>query len=343
MRFSHAVAAVLSALTLAACGSDDDASTTAGGAGTTAGTTASADAPGPFPVTITHTFGTTTVKAAPERVATAGFNEQDFALALGVKPVAVREFIGDFPFKTRPWAPGADSDPTPQYIGSTDIDIEKLAAARPDVILGIYSFIDKGMYGKLSGIAPTIAQTKDFGEGAVPWDRQLLDTGKALGRETRAKEVVADVDRQFDDAKKAHPEFAGRKLTVAFESGGTLFNLGDDDLRQQFFTDLGFVTPKVNGKDYQEDNISRERLDVLDQDVLVLISDDEKGILDDPLYQRLKAVKEGRVINVKATDAFAGALGYNSPLSRPYLLKQVVPQLVAAVDGDPATKVPPAQ
>ena len=37
----------------------------------------------------------------------------------------------------------------------------------------------------------------------------------------------------------------------------------------------------------------------------------------------------------------AGALGYNSPLSRPYLLRRIVPQLAAAVDGDPATKVPP--
>ena len=36
----------------------------------------------------------------------------------------------------------------------------------------------------------------------------------------------------------------------------------------------------------------------------------------------------------------AGALGYNSPLSRPYLLKRMVPGLAAAVDGDPATQVP---
>ena len=37
--------------------------------------------------------------------ATIGFNEADFALALGVRPVAVRQFLGSFDYKTRPWAP----------------------------------------------------------------------------------------------------------------------------------------------------------------------------------------------------------------------------------------------
>lgn len=337
MRIPSLLLACTGALVLAACGSSDDSSSSS-----TTGTTATADA-GTFPVTIAHTFGTTTIPKVPGRVVTVGFNEQDFALALGVKPVAVREFLGSFAYRTRPWAPGADSDPTPALVGGAEINLERVAAARPDVILGIYSFIDRPGYAKLAKIAPTVAQSKDFGLGAVPWDRQLLDTGTALGREAKAKEVVADVNAQFATAKKAHPEFEGRTIAVAFESGGTTFVLGNDDLRQQFFTGLGFITPKGAGKEYQEDNLSRERLDVLDQDVLVLITDDDKGLLRDPLYQRLKAVKEGRVIYVRATDAFAGALGFNSPLSRPYLLRQAAPRLAAAVDGDPATKVAAAE
>ena len=338
MRIPAAVLAALATLTLAACGSDDDGGSTAAGSGSGSTTTAAADA-GAFPVTITHSFGTTTIEKVPERVAAVGFNEQDFALALGVKPVAVRESLGDFPFKTRPWAPGANSDPTPTYVGGTEISIEKLAATRPDVILGIYSFVDEPTYSKLSGIAPTIAQSKDFELGAEPWDRQLLDTGKALGREARAKEVVAEVNRPFDAAREEHPEFKGKTLTIAFEGGGSVFNLADSDLRQQFFTDLGFVTPKGAGIE----GISREKLDVLDQDVLVLITDDPDGLSKDPLFRRLKAAREGRVITVASSDAFAGALGYNSPLSRPYLLEQALPRLVAALDGDPATKVAPTE
>jgi iron complex transport system substrate-binding protein len=332
MRLPALLLAAAASVALAACGSDDSSSTTPA-------STSSSAASGAFPVTITHAFGTATIPKAPERVAAIGFNEQDFVLALGVKPVAIRESLGVFPYKTRPWAPGAMTDPVPTLVGGTEISLERVAAARPDLILGIYSFIDKNVYGKLAKIAPTVAQGKDAPLGGTPWDQQLLQTGKALGREDKAKQLVAADDALFDAARKRHPEFAGQELTVAFESDGTVFNLADSDLRQQFFTDLGFKTPKDAGND----DISRERLSVLDKDVLVLISDDPAAIAKDPLFTRLKAFKEGRVVLVKSSDAFAGALGYNSPLSRPYLLKQAESRLAAAVDGDPATKVAATQ
>ncbi|MGX6447491.1 ABC transporter substrate-binding protein [Patulibacter sp. S7RM1-6] len=330
MRIWSLCAVLASSLVLAACGGSDDSSSTST-------TSAAADA-GAFPVTITDAFGTAKIEKQPQRVATVGFNEQDFALALGVKPVAIREFIGAFDYRTRPWAPGAE-DPAPATVGGTELSLEKVAAARPDLILGIYSFVDEPTYGKLARIAPTVVQGKDAPAGGTPWDEQLLTTGKALGREAQAKKVVADVDAQFEAAKSEHPEFAGKKLTVAYENGTSLFSLGPQDLRQEFFTDLGFETPKEGGTE----NISGERLDVLDQDVLVLITDGKRKVEQDQLFRRLKVAKQGRVISVPAASAFAGALGYNSPLSRPYLLKQVVPQLAAAVDGDPATKVPAAQ
>ncbi|MBF6620504.1 MAG: iron-siderophore ABC transporter substrate-binding protein [Patulibacter sp.] len=327
MRLPVLLVSAVATLALAACGGDDSDSTTT--------TTAASGAPTGFPVTIDHAFGTATIPKAPERVVTVGFNEQDFALALGVKPVAVREFLGAFPYKTRPWAPEAHTDPEPLLVGGDEIALERVAEARPDLILGIYSFIDENVYGKLAKLAPTVAQGADAPTGGTPWDRQLLETGKALGREEQAQQVVEDVNAQFAAAKERNPEFAGKTLTVAFESGGTIFNLEDSDLRQQFFTDLGFETPEQAGIE----NISQERLDVLDQDVLVLITSDPEGIVDDPLFTKLDVAQEGRVIVVRDSDAFAGALGFNSPLSRPYLLKQAEPRLAAAVDGDPATEV----
>ncbi|WP_320669444.1 iron-siderophore ABC transporter substrate-binding protein [Patulibacter defluvii] len=325
MRLPALLLAAVASVALAACGSDDPGSDT---------TTAPAAA-GAFPVTVEHAFGKATIPKPPERVVTVGFNEHDFALALGVRPVAVREFIGAFPYKTRPWAPQAHADPAPALVGGQEIALERVAAARPDLILGIYSFVDEPTYRKLAKLAPTVAQGADAPPGGTPWDRQLLETGRALGREPRAKQIVAQVDGQFAAARERHPQFAGKTLTVAFEGGGSLFNLADSDLRQQFFTDLGFRTPKGAGIE----SISRERLDVLDQDVLVLITDDPKGLLEDPLFRRLDVVEEGRVVAVGAADAFAGALGFNSPLSRPYLLRQAEPRLAAALDGDPATKV----
>lgn len=57
----------------------------------------------------------------------------------------------------------------------------------------------------------------------------------------------------------------------------------------------------------------------------------EKDFADFPLFQRLDAVREGRVIYMDVDGDFANALGFSSPLSIPFALDQAVPQLAAAV------------
>src|SRR3712207_1999237 len=95
MRIPHALAAALALLpVLAACGSD----TTPSSPGTP-----STDAAA-FPVSIPHKYGTTEIKAAPQRVVTIGLVEQDALLALGVAPVATTEWFGEQPGAVFPWA-----------------------------------------------------------------------------------------------------------------------------------------------------------------------------------------------------------------------------------------------
>jgi iron complex transport system substrate-binding protein len=55
----------------------------------------------------------------------------------------------------------------------------------------------------------------------------------------------------------------------------------------------------------------------------------------------LKASKEGRVLFFGLTDPVYGALSFSTVTSLSYLVDQLVPQLVAAADGDPATVVKP--
>ena len=57
-----------------------------------------------FPVTIAHKYGDTTITAPPTRVVSLGYTDQDAILALSVVPVAIREFTGDQPSATWPWA-----------------------------------------------------------------------------------------------------------------------------------------------------------------------------------------------------------------------------------------------
>ena len=101
-----------------------------------------------FPVTIEHKYGSTTIEKAPERVVVVGLREQDALLALGVVPVATTEWYGEHPGAIFPWATDelGDAKP-PTVLDDTDgVEIEKVAAQQPDLILGVYSGITEKEY-----------------------------------------------------------------------------------------------------------------------------------------------------------------------------------------------------
>jgi iron complex transport system substrate-binding protein len=309
------------ALTAAACGTDDT-------------TRATADEPaGAFPVTIEHSFGTTEIPEEPQRVVTVGFNDQDFVLALGVVPVGTREYVG-YDFANRPWAQDALDGEVLPTVGGQEIDVEAVAALEPDLIVGIYSFMDEATYDLLAGIAPVVAQTSDHEVGGTPWQEQAILTGQALGREEEARDLVADVEEEFAQAREDHPEFEGQTLAVDYGLVDGHYLLEEQDLRNRFFTDLGFETPAETGE------VSPERLDLLDQDVLVAGGYTQQEISADALFSALDVVREDRTVFVGKFDGVVtAALGFGSPLSLPYLLDLVVPALAQAADGDPSTAV----
>jgi hypothetical protein len=62
-------------------------------------------------------------------------------------------------------------------VGAAEIDVEAVAALEPDLIVGIYSFMDEATYELLSGIAPTVTQT-----GEVSLERlDLLEQDVLVG------------------------------------------------------------------------------------------------------------------------------------------------------------------
>ena len=313
---------------LTACGSDD------GGSASAADPSSSSS--GAFPVSIENKFGTTEIPEEPQRVVTVGFNDQDFVLALGVTPVGERDNLGNFDATARVWAEDVLPDEEIPTVGGEEIDLEAVAALEPDLIVGVYSFMDESVYDRLSGIAPTLAQTDDHPDGATPWQEQTLLTGQALGREDEAQQLVEDVEGRFEQAAGENPGFAGRSIAVDLTGVGSgHYLLGTDDLRTQFFTDLGFTVPDAST------DVSQERLDLLEADVLAAIGYDREAADADALFSALDVVTQGRTVLLGGYDgAVSAALGFGSPLSLPFLLDEVVPALAAAADGDPATEVP---
>ncbi|BBG01774.1 MULTISPECIES: iron-siderophore ABC transporter substrate-binding protein [Pseudonocardia] len=289
-----------------------------------------ATASGQFPVTLEHAFGSTTVPEQPQRVVTVGFNDADFALAVGVQPVGVRENLGAYDYEQRPWAQEALSrGPAPQLLTGTEIPIEQVAALQPDLILGVYSFMNKATYDALSQIAPTVAQATEDGTNPASWDEQTRITGQATGRTAEAEQVIADTQATFDEARRTHPEFDGKTLKLGFYIQGTPYDMGTDDLRAQLFGGLGFeVRP-------DSQPLSLEEQGRLDADVLTVLGRPRAEAEADPVFRAVPAVEQGRVVYLGAFETeFAAALGYSSPLSLPYAVDDVAPKLAEAIAGN---------
>src|SRR3954471_1856282 len=208
MRAPTILAAAAALTLLAGCGGPGTPVTDAGG---TAGSASAA-----FPVSLTHTFGETTIEQRPERVVVLGWSAQDTVYALGVTPVGMPAYpYGGGDDGVLPWN---DEDYDPEQTTLLDTadgpPLEQIAALRPDVILAPYEGFDEGVYQDLSGIAPTVAYPGE--PWTTPWREQTRLIGSALGMADEAERLVADTEAQVAEVADGHPEFDG--LDFAYTS-----------------------------------------------------------------------------------------------------------------------------
>ena len=338
LRPTFALTVLLLVLPLVACGSGDDEQSASSGSG------GGADS-GAFPVTIDHKYGSTTIESAPKRVVVVGLREQDPLLALGVVPVATTEWYGKHPGAVFPWAEDELGDaPLPTVLDDTDgIEIEKVAAQRPDLILGVYSGITDKEYSALSKIAPTIAQPKGEPDYGSSWQEETLITGKAVGKPQEAQALVDKTETLVAGAAAEHPEFKGKTAAIVADYQG-VFVYGPMDVRSRLLEELGFQYPKELVDAFPKEfggQLSDEKIDLLDVDgVLVWFADGDRSKAElkrNPLYGKLDVSKQERDVFIRGDDRVYDATSFVSVLSMPSLLEELVPRLAAAADGDPAT------
>ncbi|MCA9884625.1 MAG: ABC transporter substrate-binding protein [Anaerolineae bacterium] len=290
-----------------------------------------------FPVTIEHKFGSTTITEQPQRVVSIGYTEQDFLLALGVQPVAVRYWYGDENDAIFPWADNYVEGDQPIVLNMPygSLNYEAILELEPDLISAVTSGITQEEYEFLSTIAPTIAQTDDYIDFGMPWQDITLLIGQAVGKSAEAEALVADVEGQFAAVRAANPQFADHTVAVSFWSEDTYGYYTDEDSRGRFFVDLGFSMPEelmeVAGDSFYA-YISEERMDLIDQDLIAIVNlqfipGGQEELEAQPLFSQLAAVQAGHVIYFDETAE--NALGFSSPLSLSYALAAALPQLEA--------------
>jgi iron complex transport system substrate-binding protein len=325
----------LVALAVAGCGS---ATSEAGSPGKAA--SASADA---FPVTLEHKFGQTRIDSEPKRIVVVGLREQDSLLALGIVPVGTTEWFGKHDGAIFPWAEKALGDAKrPEVLSYTDgIQYERVAALAPDLILAVYSGLNRKDYDTLSKLAPVVAQPRGQVDWGSSWQDEITMTGKAVGKAKEAEALKAKAEQQLAAAAAANPGFKGQTAAVATPYQG-IYVYGPQDARSRLLTDLGFTFPPglqdIGGKEFGG-QLSDEKVDLLDVGALLWFAEPaaEAKLKKHAVYSKLDVRKQGRDLYVAEQGTLYEATSFISVLSIPYLIENLVPKLAAAADGDPAT------
>jgi iron complex transport system substrate-binding protein len=293
-----------------------------------------------FPVEVEHKYGTTTIKEKPERIVTLGLSDQDAVLALGVKPVGAIDWFKERPYGLWPWTKDLWGTTPPEVVGERDdYNLEKILNLKPNLILAQYSGMSRQQYDELSKIAPTVGQPKDFDDYGAPWQDSTRLAAKALGMTAEADAKIEAIDEKFATLRDEHPEWKGRTVSVVdpFQPG-KIVAFQETDPKAAFMENLGFTVPEEINKAARESKdgngveLSTERLDLIDTDLIVVLTFDPataKQQLDaNPVFQDLKAAKEGRVLYVPYSQpAIGAALAFNTVLSIPYAIDQFVPLL----------------
>jgi iron complex transport system substrate-binding protein len=334
-RFTFALAAAVTAaaLILGGCAAGT-------GAGTAGGTSSPGAGTAGFPVTITDAFGKTVIPRQPKRVVTLGWGSADAAIAMGIVPVAIpfQSYGGD-KNGMLPWIAAAlkkDGAKTPTILpNSEEPPYEAIAKAAPDVILTAYSGITKSQYDLLSKIAPVVGYPD--AAWSTPWRDVITITGTALGRSAQATAVLAGIDAKIAAAKAANPEFAGKTIALASDSGGTFYVYKKADPRVAFTLDLGFssapsVDTLASGGSSFYYPLSYEQLDRLTSDVLVNFAAtkaDSTAFLASGYAQAMTQVQNGSVASPVGT-AFAASVSPPTALSLTWGLNSYVTLLAKA-------------
>ena len=108
-------------------------------------------------------------------------------------------------------------------VGPPGVNLETIAARRPELLLGIGEPVLIQAEPDLEGIAPTAIT-----EYAASWDDQIELLGSITGRDDEATAVVTAIDARISDltARLDDAGFTGQEVSVMQTFGGMVFALG---------------------------------------------------------------------------------------------------------------------
>lgn len=265
-----------------------------------------------------------TVPAEPQAVLASYL--EDYLVALDVTPVA-QWAISDSPMVYL--QDDLAGVPTIPF----DLPFEAVTSATPDIILiGDESLIADGKYDTYSKIAPTYALGQDIN---ADWRLALKEIGKVLGKSGEADNVLAAYDEQLKQAQEQMDAvYESRPSATAIWLVSNSFWMVSDTQSSGdvLYRDLGLAVPELvaevsKGEGGIWKSVSMEALAGLDADHIFLINSDVDAgspALNDPVWQSIKAVKEGNVHEFPGKSAWL----YTGPIANKKIVEDVLESLL---------------
>jgi iron complex transport system substrate-binding protein len=271
--------------------------------------------PGKFPrevrnIVANGKVGVTTIPAAPERVVVLDTGELDNMLSLGVEPVGV--------------AHPANTEIAPDYLdtgaavdlGPYDaLDLEQVKNLEPDLILGTSLRIDDdGLKEKLQQIAPTVLAPRP----GVLWKENFLLNAAAVGRETRAQKLLQEYEERADEVGEevvAANQGVAPTVSMLRFMPGRIRLYANDSFIGIILADAGLPRPATEDVSELAVEISAEEITRAEGDWLLWgtygepSATDQAAVVDGPLWNQVKAVAEGGVVQEVPDETWYLGLG----------------------------------
>ncbi|TNM63548.1 iron-siderophore ABC transporter substrate-binding protein [Aliirhizobium smilacinae] len=224
-------------------------------------------------ITVTDAIGSVEIpKIAKRIVVTDGDDVLQPTVALGIKPVGASRpnFTGGFAKGVVERLP-ADIG----YIGTSgEPNYEAVLTMEPDLILMSNDDLpdQQGMYDRYSQIAPTVL----IDVRPAEWRKTLTTVADVTGRQTEAQELLDRYDQRAKQVRDAIGSKIGTATIARVRTNLVRYMLQDTSFTWSVLKDLGFKAPPqqdVTGNDGFI-NISLERLDLLEADMILLLEDE---------------------------------------------------------------------
>lgn len=257
--------------------------------------------------TVTHPLGAADVPVAPQRVLSLDSNG---ALQVGLElgaPLIASETL-DGAVSVPPYLPA----PPPGFesLGFDRLDLERVAALRPDLVIGNVQRIEEA-YAELSRIAPTVTY-RNAGAGQ-DWRESVRTIGDVLGALPLVEERLARYTARVEAVAARHAELiAGSTVALLRFTSSELRIVRGEIFGASILAHAGIRRPPSTdtpGPSATYVSLTEETVGgTADADVLLYFVGGGSSALDAAataqrylsggLWQRLPAVRAGRVVEL---------------------------------------------